>query len=125
MFEQLYIIGSVLYYIMFYHYSNFSIDLTLNLKIFTICILLSIILITVYYDIQIKKEKNNLRLENIQKNRMIIEKKDYHNKIHLHTMMINLKMILMWYIKNTTISKKYKRPSKLKLFDCYNILDDI
>ena len=32
MFEQLYIIAGVLYYIMFYHYSNFSIDLEFKFK---------------------------------------------------------------------------------------------
>ena len=52
---------------MSYHYSNFSIDLELNLKIFIIFSLLCIILITVYYDILISKEKYKLRLESIQK----------------------------------------------------------
>ena len=57
MLDHLYIIAGVLYFTMSYHYSNFSIDLELNLKIFIIFSLLCIILITIYYDILISKEK--------------------------------------------------------------------
>ena len=130
MLDHLYIIAGVFYFTMSYHYSNFSIDLELNLKIFIIFSLLCIILITVYYDILISKEKYKLRLERIQKNRMLIEEKRLNQNDTL-SFRKNAKRskddIDVTYKKYKNFKKqsyKKKRPSKLKIFNCYDDLND-
>jgi hypothetical protein len=129
MINNIYMFGGMLYVTMSYYFSNYNIDLYLNFKIFSILCILSILLLTVYYDIQVMK-LNRLKRKKIEENQKKIEENRERDNNNLHYRKNDKKSIddnnIKYKIYKPVKNLKYKkkRPSKIKLFDCYDVLDE-
>ena len=129
MINNIYMFSGILYFTMSYYFSNYNIDLYLNFKIFSILFVLSILLLTIYYDIQVMK-LNRLKRKKIEENQNRIEENRQRENDNLRYRKndkksiddINIKYKSYKPIKN--LKYKKKRPSKIKIFDCYDVLDD-
>ena len=67
MINNIYMFGGMLYVTMIYYFSNYNINLYLYFKIFSILCILFILLLTIYYDIQVMK-LDRLKKKRIEKN---------------------------------------------------------
>jgi hypothetical protein len=121
--------GGMLYVIMSYYFSNYNIDLYLNFKILSILSILLILLLTIYYDIQVmklnrmKRKKIEENRKKIEENRKILNNNLYYRKNDRKSI-DDINIIYKTYKPFKKLKYKKKRPSKIKIFDCYDVLDD-
>ena len=121
--------GGMLYVTMICYFSNYNINLYLYFKIFSILCILSILLLTIYYDIQVMK-LDRLKRKRIEKNLKKIEENRQKEGDNLHyrkndkKSIDDINIVYKTYKPIKKLKYKKKRPSKINIFDCYDVLHE-
>ena len=129
MIKNIYMFGGMLYVTMIYYFSNYNINLYLYFKIFSILCILFILLLTIYYDIQVMK-LDRLKKKRIEKNIKKIEENRQKEGDNLHYRKKNkrsiddINIVYKTYKPIKKLKYKKKRPSKIKILDCYDVLNE-
>lgn len=129
MINNIYMFGDMLYVTMICYFSKYNINLYLYFKIFSILCILFILLLTIYYDIQVMK-LDRLKRKRIETNLKKIEENRQKEGDNLHYRKKNkrsiddINIVYKTYKPIKKLKYKKKRPSKIKIFDCYDVLDE-